>query len=174
MTSRTPKIALEEHFLAPGFEEYFETTAINISPDLFGLAYDALRDFDGRRIEAMDAVGVELSILSLAGPGVQVERSSEIAIRKARDCNDFLAEKMAAQPRFGGLAHFIIIIAHRYAPASLLAPFYYTQIVWSVLAGFLMFGDIPDHYTILGAAVVISGGLYLMTREARARRKGRR
>ncbi len=105
MTSRTPKIALEEHFLAPGFEEYFETTAINISPDLFGLAYDALRDFDGRRIEAMDAVGVELSILSLAGPGVQVERSSEIAIRKARDCNDFLAEKMAAQPRFGGLAH---------------------------------------------------------------------
>ena len=72
---------------------------------------------------------------------------------------------------FGGLAHFIIIIAHRYAAASLLAPFYYTQIVWSVLAGFLMFGDIPDHYTFLGAAVVISGGLYLMAREARARGK---
>ncbi len=105
MAATTPKITLEEHFLSPGFREYFETTAININPDLFGKAFDALQDFDGRRIEMMDAAGVELSILSLAGPGVQVERNTDVAIRRAQECNDFLAEKMAVQPRFGGLGH---------------------------------------------------------------------
>ena len=68
---------------------------------------------------------------------------------------------------FGGFAHLLIISAHRYAPASLLAPFYYTQIVWSVLAGYLSFGDIPDHFTLAGSAIVIASGLYLMARERR-------
>lgn len=72
---------------------------------------------------------------------------------------------------FGGFAHFLIIIAHQYAPASLLAPFYYTQIVWSVLVGFIAFGDKPDGFTIAGAGVVIASGLYLMARERRTKRQ---
>ncbi|WP_259782623.1 DMT family transporter [Aestuariispira ectoiniformans] len=72
---------------------------------------------------------------------------------------------------FGGFAHFLIIIAHQYAPASLLAPFYYTQIVWSVLVGFIAFGDKPDGFTIAGAGVVIASGLYLMAREKRTKRR---
>lgn len=105
MTDKIKKIALEEHFLAPGFKEYFETTSINISPDLFDKAFGALQDFDERRLKAMDDAGIEKSILSLAGPGVQAESNTAIAINRARECNDFLAEKMQAQPRFGGLAH---------------------------------------------------------------------
>lgn len=105
MTTKIPKIALEEHFLSPGFRPYFETTAINISPDLFGKAYEALQDFGDRRLAAMDAGGVETSVLSLAGPGVQAERDTAIAVRRARECNDFLADKMRDQPRYGGLAH---------------------------------------------------------------------
>lgn len=105
MESLTKKIALEEHFLAPGFREYFDTTAINISPDLFGKAYDALQDFGERRLETMDTAGIEMSVLSLAGPGVQVERDIAVATSRACQCNDFLAEKMRDQPRFGGLAH---------------------------------------------------------------------
>ena len=105
MSETTPKIALEEHFLAPGFKPYFETTAINITPDLFGMAYDALQDFGDRRLETMDKAGIETSVLSLAGPGVQAERDTAIAVRRARECNDFLAKKMQAQSRYGGLAH---------------------------------------------------------------------
>lgn len=105
MSKMTPKIALEEHFLAPGFRPYFETTSINISPDLFGKAFGALQDFGDRRLEAMDNAGIDISVLSLAGPGVQAERDTAIAVRSARECNDFLAEKMQVQPRFGGLAH---------------------------------------------------------------------
>jgi 2,3-dihydroxybenzoate decarboxylase len=105
----TPKIALEEHFLAPGFDAYFGRTAVNISPALFGKAREALEDFGERRLAAMDEIGVEKAILSLSGPGVQAERSTRLAVDKARACNDFLAEKMQANPaRYGGFAHLAV------------------------------------------------------------------
>lgn len=105
----TPKIALEEHFMAPGFEDYFALTAGNISPGLFGKAAEALADFGERRLAGMDEIGVEKAILSLSGPGVQAETDTATAVRKARECNDFLAEKMAANPtRYGGFAHVAV------------------------------------------------------------------
>ncbi|WP_323037260.1 amidohydrolase family protein [Pararhodobacter sp.] len=105
----TPKIALEEHFMHPDFLEYFATTAINISPALFGKAREALMDFGERRLAAMDSIGVETSVLSLAGPGVQAEKRTEIAVRRAREVNDYLAVQMQKQPaRYGGFAHLAL------------------------------------------------------------------
>ncbi|SLN51305.1 Amidohydrolase [Aquimixticola soesokkakensis] len=105
----TQKIALEEHFMAPGFEEYFAKTAINISPALFGKAADALADFGERRLSGMDAAGVRTSVLSLSGPGVQAEPNLRVAVRKAKECNDFLAQKIAdAKGRYGGFAHLAV------------------------------------------------------------------
>lgn len=100
------KIALEEHFMAPGFEEYFARTAINISPAMFGKATEALADFGERRLSAMDSIGVEKAILSLSGPGVQAETDTALAVRKAKECNDFLAARMVeGKGRYGGFAH---------------------------------------------------------------------
>jgi len=107
--TKTPKIALEEHFMEESFIDYFNTTSINISPQLFGKALDVLQDFGARRLESMDVIGIEKSVLSLAGPGVQAEKRTDTAVRKAREVNDFLAEKMAAQPdRYGGLGHIAL------------------------------------------------------------------
>lgn len=100
------KIALEEHFMAPGMEGYFARTAINISPDLFGKVMGSLKDFGERRLAAMDSIGVETAVLSLSGPGVQAEPLTQTAIRGAQACNDFLAPIMAdSRGRFSGLAH---------------------------------------------------------------------
>ena len=100
------KIALEEHFMAPDFVDYWASTFVNISPDLSGKALGALSDFGDRRIEDMDANGIEFAVLGLAGPGVQIERDAGLAERRAREVNDFLAEKIALRPkRYGGLAH---------------------------------------------------------------------
>ena len=106
MTVLTPKIALEEHFMHPDFVDYWARTAINISPALFGKARQALEDFGEQRLAAMDLIGVEKSILSLAGPGVQAERRVATATRLARQVNDFLAGEISRQPqRYGGFAH---------------------------------------------------------------------
>ena len=69
----------------------------------------------------------------------------------------------------GGLGHYLLALAHRYAPASVLAPFLYQQIIWMML-GYLVFGDVPDNAVIVGAAIVIASGGYLLYRERRASR----
>lgn len=69
----------------------------------------------------------------------------------------------------GGVGHWLLIVAHRLAPAPILAPFTFSQIVPMVLLGFLVFGDLPDAWTLTGAAVVLSSGLYLLYRERRVK-----
>ncbi|MEM6713095.1 MAG: DMT family transporter [Pseudomonadota bacterium] len=66
---------------------------------------------------------------------------------------------------FGGYGHWLLIKAHAHAPAPTLAPFIYTQIVWMVLLGWLVFDDIPTVWTLLGAGITIAAGLYLLYRE---------
>ncbi|TNC09803.1 DMT family transporter [Methylobacterium terricola] len=66
---------------------------------------------------------------------------------------------------FGALGHWLLILAHRRAPASTLAPFAYAHLLWAVLLGFLIFGHLPDHWTVIGGAVVAASGLYLLYRE---------
>lgn len=66
---------------------------------------------------------------------------------------------------WGCLGHWVFIIAHRLAPAPLLAPFIYLQIVWMASLGYLFFGDIPTWTTFLGASIVIASGLFILYRE---------
>jgi drug/metabolite transporter (DMT)-like permease len=69
----------------------------------------------------------------------------------------------------GGLGHYLLIVAHRLAPASVLSPFIYSQMVWMITLGYLVFGDVPNEWTLMGAAIVIASGLYLIHRERRRR-----
>ncbi len=65
----------------------------------------------------------------------------------------------------GAVGHYFIIAAHRRAPAAVLAPFVYTEIIWMVAIGFVVFGDVPSLWTLGGSAIVIGSGLYLWYRE---------
>jgi drug/metabolite transporter (DMT)-like permease len=72
---------------------------------------------------------------------------------------------LIAMGAFAAFGHFLLVVAHRLAPAPVLAPFIYTQIVWLSLSGFLVFGNVPSEFTLAGAAIVIASGLYLLYRE---------
>ncbi len=65
----------------------------------------------------------------------------------------------------GAAGHYLFILAHRLAPAPVLAPFIYSAIIWMVLLGYVIFGDIPTIWTIIGSCVVIGAGLYVLYRE---------
>jgi len=69
----------------------------------------------------------------------------------------------------GGFGHYLLIRAHRIAPASTLAPFIYTQIVWMALSGYLVFKEVPGIWTVVGASIVVGSGLYILHREHRRR-----
>lgn len=65
----------------------------------------------------------------------------------------------------GGFGHFLFILAHERAPATVLAPFIYIELLFMILAGWLVFSDVPDVWTLVGAGIVICAGLYLLLRE---------
>jgi drug/metabolite transporter (DMT)-like permease len=60
---------------------------------------------------------------------------------------------------------WIVVLAFRYADASVLAPFSYSQLVWVSILGFLIFGEVPDVWTVVGAAFIVGSGLYTAHRE---------
>ena len=66
---------------------------------------------------------------------------------------------------FGSLGHFLLILAHHRAPASVLSPFIYTQLVWATALGYLIFAQVPSGWTLAGATIVVASGLYLLNRE---------
>lgn len=75
---------------------------------------------------------------------------------------------------WGGLGHYIFILAYRHAPASTLAPFIYFGLITHTALGYLVFDQLPDAWTISGALIVVASGVYLVHREhvtAMARRR---
>ncbi len=100
------KIALEEHFLCPGFEDYWKPTVAGVDPNILKQIVARLSDFGELRLNSMDSAGIGRAVLGLTGPGVQAERDTAAAIRNARAANDFLAREVARRPdRYSGFAH---------------------------------------------------------------------
>lgn len=73
----------------------------------------------------------------------------------------------------GGLAHFLLIRALDLAPAAVLQPFTYAQLLGAVVVGYLLFGAFPDPWTVLGGLIVVGSGLYIIYREQARRRQAR-
>jgi drug/metabolite transporter (DMT)-like permease len=65
----------------------------------------------------------------------------------------------------GSVGHWFLIVAHRNAPPTVLAPFSYTQLIWMIVFGFLAFGDLPGPGTLLGGSIIVASGLYALYRE---------
>lgn len=106
IVNRTPKIALEEHFSAPGFNEYSANLTRTLPAGLLASLAAKLTDFDDERLAEMDAGNVEYVVLSQTMPGVQAEADRAVAIRRARENNEFLVSRVARHPnRFGAFAH---------------------------------------------------------------------
>jgi drug/metabolite transporter (DMT)-like permease len=70
----------------------------------------------------------------------------------------------------GGVGHLCLIQAFRHAPASVVAPFSYSSLIWATMFGWLFFAEWPAPSTWLGAALIIGSGLYIFHRESQHRR----
>src|SRR3954462_12156114 len=116
------KIALEEHFLCPGFIEYWNPTVAEMPAAKRQRLLDLNTDFGEVRLASMgkagipspglgglpsrDRAGIERAVVGRAGPGVQAERDVATAIRNAKSGNDFLAREIQNRPdRYSGFAH---------------------------------------------------------------------
>ena len=120
-----------------------------------------------RRLSSVDSAA-SLLVLSAALPTVLLAPFMPAIWVQPSDPSQWLL--LAATGLCGALGHFLLILAFTRAPAPVLSPFIYTQIVWMTLSGWLVFADVPGPWTIAGASVVIASGLWLVRREHRAHR----
>ncbi|WAC27678.1 amidohydrolase family protein [Ancylobacter sp. SL191] len=103
------KIALEEHVVFPAFLDYLGHAMPKVTPEVYADIVAQLSDFGERRLAAMDAAGVGRAVLSLSGPGVQIEPDTAVALRGARLANDLLATEIQRRPdRYAGFAHLAL------------------------------------------------------------------
>jgi len=72
---------------------------------------------------------------------------------------------------WGGLGHWLLIMAHRNTPSPVLAPFVYFGLISVTILQYLVFGDVPSPWTIAGGVIIVGAGLYLLYRERQV--KGR-
>ncbi len=73
----------------------------------------------------------------------------------------------------GGLSHLILIRAFDHAAVSTLAPFSYTQLIWIIVLGYAVFGDFPDHWSLVGIAVIMASGIYIARHQHMSERQRR-
>jgi len=73
--------------------------------------------------------------------------------------------KLVAIGLLAGVAHILLTEGYHFAPASVLAPFEYTAMVWASLLGFVMFGETPTAAILIGSVIVTASGLFVIWRE---------
>jgi drug/metabolite transporter (DMT)-like permease len=73
-----------------------------------------------------------------------------------------------------GVGMYCLTQAYRVAPASTVAPFEYVMIGWAVLWGYVFWGDVPGPSTVIGVAITVGAGFYVVHHEAVAERERRR
>ncbi len=105
-------------------------------------------------------VGSVLSLLSL--PSVAMPLQSP-----------YHAIAFAGLGMLGGLGHLILIKAYEHAPASRLAPFSYSQLIWVAAIGFFAFGDFPDGWSLLGIGILVGSGIYIARHQRRTEQEQR-
>ena len=72
---------------------------------------------------------------------------------------------MVALGVIAATGHFLLIVAYERAPAPVLAPYHYSEIIMTTIIGYAVFSDFPDRWTLLGIAVVVGSGIYISLRE---------
>lgn len=100
------KIALEEHFMAPGFDHYEADVELMMTVEAYKEFATRLPEFAELRLQTMDKAEIDICVLSQTSPGLQAEQDTPTAIRKSCEVNDFLALQIQQHPsRFAGFAH---------------------------------------------------------------------
>jgi len=85
------------------------------------------------------------------------------------DLRDFLL--MCATGLVSALGSWLLTSAYRTAEANVVAPFEYSSILWATIAGFAIWGEVPDVHTVVGVVVIMAAGVFMISVSGRARRR---
>jgi len=109
------------------------------------------------------ADGIWTTMLYTAGVGTLIASAAVPFFWTTPSMNE--AALMTAIGVIGGFGHLSLVYGLGQAPASMLAPFNYTALVWATIFGFAFFAELPDPMTLTGAAIIVGAGLYVWHRQ---------
>lgn len=143
--------------LRPGTQSFDYVTLVAIAAAFtYALAIIAVRNLARTESSAATVFYFTLAGLVLSGAVLPFEWRTPTAKEWALLLGIGLAS---------GIGQIVMTDAYRLAPPSVLAPFDYTSMVWALILGYTLFGDFPDWPMLVGAAVVIASGVYIIYRE---------
>jgi len=149
--------------LRPGFGVLQPTTFLVLLSALIGAMYLVLTRLVGRT----DPPEVSLFWLAIAGL-IVLSAIVPFYWRPPTNAADWGLLLLVAV--LGIIGHFCLIKGFQLAEASVLQPYIYTGLIGSILVGYVVFGDLPDLPTIVGALIIVASGLYVFARERQQQR----
>ena len=125
--------------------------------------FAALRDLAGRRVSSdiPALVATFITIVMVMSSAAFVSLTTEHWLRPT----PYHILLLAAAGLFMMLGHMFTFLAYRNASAQAVAPFYYSFMIWAVVAGYLIFGDIPNTYAMIGMMLILLSGLGIVYME---------
>lgn len=149
--------------LRPGFAELnLGHIAALASSSFFALSLIVARRIGNSETGSTLLISLMAALLIVSGPALP-------AVYVSSTLSDLAM--LAGLGLLMGLGHLGLIQALRLAPSNVVAPFHYSQIVWAVIFGLLLFGDRPSAWVIAGSTIIIASGLYILWRETVRRRQ---
>ena len=144
----------------PGLDPNYEGALL-----IFGGAFAAaLYQLMTRKLAAHDPAETSITYIALAG---FVLTSLPLPFIWQTPVSLWDAVVFAGLGFFGGFGHYFLVRAFELAPAPVVAPLNYGQLVGATLLGIIVFGQVPDYWTWLGAAIIAGSGLFMLWGERR-------
>ena len=133
---------------------------------LGSVACVVLRDLATRRFSpglssTTGAIWASLSVLVMGVIGLALEGWHPMGLKAGLE--------IVGSAAFLIVGYICAIKVMRVGEISIVAPFRYTSLLWAILLGWLLFGTLPDRWTLLGGAIVVASGIYMLVRERKRR-----
>ncbi|MDP2619952.1 MAG: DMT family transporter [Hyphomicrobiales bacterium] len=152
--------------IRPGMEGFNWASLLALSAIAFIVLRDLSTRWIARDLPSMAVTAVSAVAVAVAGAGLGLSE-------------DWIAVSSRELALLAGAAVCLVggyltgIMAMRSGEVSAVAPFRYSIILWALILGYLVWGDVPRPATLVGIAIVVAAGIYTFEREARFRRRAR-
>lgn len=149
--------------IRPGTEGFDRWSLLGIASVLCVVVRDlSVRPIQGALPSALVALGAAVSVTVMGWIGTLFQGWEPVSISEA-------AQVLSAG-LFLIVGYLTSVTAMRHGDIGMVAPFRYTSLLWAIVLGLLVFGDLPDVWTLVGASIVVGAGLFTLWRERRIRR----
>lgn len=148
--------------IRPGTEGFDRWALLGVASVACVVVRDlAVRPLQGQVPSALVALGAAVAVTAMGWIGTGVQGWSPLSVPEAG--------KVLGAGLFLIVGYLTSVMAMRHGDIGMVAPFRYTSLLWAIVLGLVVFGDLPDAWTLVGAAIVVGAGLFTLWRERKLR-----